>query len=667
MQKKYVLILLIALLGLASCQSGDASLMRTERRAEAQIEQLKTLVTNLDEKGVRDLTLAEKEICYFLFENRQLVYWSDKQLSTRDLRRFSYDRWEETAFDNARCMCRWTPVGSYEILAAIPLEWYEIDRDALEQSFSYQPLLNKDERWWESSRTRVRVFYILSLLLVAGLVLWGIVMLIRRRGFRNLSLSGKFRMVLVTTAVVTFGVVFSLSVRYVRKHYEQRQGKGLQQKALYIQATLRNLYFWDLSLSEQNTRAMNIDLRDLAHVYGTDIHVFDMYGRLVGSSTPQLFEKGILSTHMAPEAFFGENHTLTQMEQIGGTAYLSAYTEFLNGNYVPIGYIAVPSFISQDAMALEVDNFLARLLPSYLFMLFIAVVLGILSARVITAPLAALSDSISRFRLGGQNRHLEYRYDDEVGQLVQRYNRLADELNEAARKIAANEREGAWRTMARQVAHEINNPLTPMKLTVQQLQRKKGTEQFDALFDKACVMLVEQIDNLSRIAGGFSTFAKMPEVKASWVDVADKLSRTISLMANNPAGIPLRYVGPDSGVITWADADQIGQVFTNIIRNAMQALSGIDDGDVIVVLRDREMRYAPDSEGWVEISVSDNGPGIPEDVQSKIFMPNFTTKSNGSGLGLAISKNIVDGSDGKICFETSEKGTIFFVYLKKKQ
>lgn len=667
MRKKYILILILSLIGLTGCRQGDANLARTEKRAEEQLAQLKVLVENLDEKGIRDLTLGEEEICYFLFENRQLVYWSDKQLSTRDLRRFSYDRWEETNFDNARCMCRWTPVGAYEILAAIPIEWNAIDREALEQSFSYQPLLNRDERWWESSRTRVRVFYILSLLLVAGLVLWGAMMLIRRRGFRNLSLSGKFRMVLVATAVVTFGVVFSLSVRYVRKHYEQRQGKGLQQKALYIQATLRNLYFWDLSLSEQNTRAMNIDLRDLAHVYGTDIHVFDMHGRLVGSSTPQLFDKGILSTHIAPEVYFGEQHTMTQMERIGGTEYMSAYTEFLNGNYVPIGYIAVPSFISQDAMALEVDNFLARLLPPYLIMLLISVLLGMFAARAITAPLAELSDSISRFRLGGRNRHLEYRYDDEVGQLVRRYNRLADELNEAASKLAANEREGAWRTMARQVAHEINNPLTPMKLTVQQLQRKKGTEQFDQLFDKACTMLVEQIDNLSRIASGFSTFAKMPEVKASWVDVADKLSRVIGLMANNPAGIPLRYVGPDSGVVTWADADQIGQVFTNIIRNAMQALNGVEDGDVIVVLRDREMKFAPAEGEWVEISVSDNGPGIPEDVQSKIFMPNFTTKSNGSGLGLAISKNIVEGSDGKICFETSEKGTIFFVYLKKKQ
>ena len=281
MQKKTLFWFFLSLL-LTACHP-ESALLRTEKRAEQQLEQLKVMVAQLDEAGLRDLTLNEEEIFYFLFENRQLVY-----------------------FDNARCMCRWTYVGPYEIMAAIPLEWSEIDREALEQSFSYQPLLNRDEPWWQSSRTRVRIFYILSLLLVAGLIFWGVMLLIRRRGFMNLSLSGKFRMVLVATAVVTFAFVFISSVRYVRKHYENRQQIGLQQKAAYIQATLRNLYFWDLSLSDMNTRAMNIDLRDLAHVYGTDIHVFDMQGKLVGSSTPQLFEQGILSTHMAPEAFFGE-------------------------------------------------------------------------------------------------------------------------------------------------------------------------------------------------------------------------------------------------------------------------------------------------------------------------------------------------------------------------
>jgi nitrogen fixation/metabolism regulation signal transduction histidine kinase len=214
--------------------------------------------------------------------------------------------------------------------------------------------------------------------------------------------------------------------------------------------------------------------------------------------------------------------------------------------------------------------------------------------------------------------------------------------------------------MARQIAHEINNPLTPMKLSVQKLQLKRGTEGFDAYFDKTTKMLISEIDNLAHIAQSFSTFAKQPEVVIGEVDVAEKLSHVITLQRENDAQVPVRYVGPDSGVVVMADKEQISQVFVNILRNAIQAMEEQDNADIIVVLNsvfsDRE----------IEISISDNGPGIPPEVQEKIFRPNFTTKSNGNGLGLAISKHIVEGSGGRITFATSPKGTTFYIYLRKK-
>ena len=172
-------------------------------------------------------------------------------------------------------------------------------------------------------------------------------------------------------------------------------------------------------------------------------------------------------------------------------------------------------------------------------------------------------------------------------------------------------------------------------------------------------MLIAEIDNLSRIATSFSTFAKQPEVEPGEVDVAQKLSAVITLTSNNPQGTPIRYFGPDAGVMAYADKEQIGQVFTNIIRNAVQAINAAPDGDIIIILTDDT------SSPEVEISISDNGPGIPEDVQPKIFLPNFTTKSTGTGLGLAISKNIIEGADGRITFETSPKGTTFHIYLQR--
>ena len=237
---------------------------------------------------------------------------------------------------------------------------------------------------------------------------------------------------------------------------------------------------------------------------------------------------------------------------------------------------------------------------------------------------------------------------------------LVDEVEESAEQLAKAEREGAWRTMARQIAHEINNPLTPMKLSVQKLQLKRGTDQFDAYFDKTTRMLISEIDNLAHIAQSFSTFAKQPEVVTTEVDVAEKLSHVITLQRANDQQIPIRYVGADSGVMGLADKEQISQVFVNILRNAIQALEGRKDADIIVVLN------AVYSDKELQISFSDNGAGIPADIQEKIFRPNFTTKSNGNGLGLAISKRIVEGSYGRLEFETSDKGTTFYVYLRKR-
>ena len=202
-----------------------------------------------------------------------------------------------------------------------------------------------------------------------------------------------------------------------------------------------------------------------------------------------------------------------------------------------------------------------------------------------------------------------------------------------------------------------------MKLSVQKLQLKRGTDGFDAYFDKTTKMLIAEIDNLAHIAQSFSTFAKQPEVVTTEVDIADKLSNVITLQRANDEQIPIRYVGADSGVMVYADQEQIAQVFVNIIRNALQAISSQPSTlspDIIVVLN---AMYA---EREVQISISDNGPGIPEEIQHRIFMPNFTTKSNGNGLGLAISKHIVEASGGHISFETSPKGTTFYVYLKKK-
>ena len=692
------------------------TLLRQETIAEDRTAMLaQCLQHNSSFDSVRIIAEDSKHVLFYIFDKRNLVYWSDNWLATDEVVLIGYDSWQYSRFRNAHAVARWTKAGEYNILTVIPIKYaypvggspfrnkfippfmgdadYDISRyhttegaeinsadgsflftllpeqresvaelseTTIDESFTFRQLSSKENTDNRQS-ARVQVFFIISMVLMGALLLLGILVLIRYRGFRNMSLRVRFVYVITACVLASFVYVFALSIRYVRGNYEQRQQETLTSKCKYVQSYLQSLYYWDMSLTKANTAGLNVDLRDLSFSAGADIHVYDNQGILVGSSTPGLFVNGLLSTRISPIPFFSLQDTLVQYEQIGDMHYLCAYAPFYNGSYVQIGYISVPSFVSEVEKAQEVDNLLARLLPPYLFVLLMAFFASYLAARSMTAPLSMLTDKMRHFRIGNPDNHIVYKYHDEVGELVERYNVMVDQMEESAARLAKAEREGAWRTMARQIAHEIKNPLTPMKLTIQQLRRLKDTDRFDAYFDKATPMLIEQIDNLSHIATSFSTFAKQPEISTSEVDVAQKLSNVITLIRNNPAAVPVRYFGPDHGIIVWADAEQISQVFTNILRNALQAMEEQTDADIIVILKN-----APEPD-YVVISFSDNGPGIPEDIRGRVFMPNFTTKNTGMGLGLAISKNIVEGSGGKICFETSEKGTTFFVYLRKKQ
>ena len=472
---------------------------------------------------------------------------------------------------------------------------------------------------------------------------------------RNRHITTRIMGVVLACVTIIFLFTLLISIRYVYKNVAQQQRHELIMRSEYIQSYLRSLYYWDVMLTSNQAAGLAIDLRDLSIDMKQDIHVYALSGELLASSSPELFNGGVLSRSMSIEKpFFRDDHIALCYEQINELPYLIAYLPFHNGAFVTIGYIAVPYYLSEQTMKEEVSALLVRLFPTYLIALLLSLVFSFFATRSITAPISILADKMRHFEIGGKDNHIDYPYHDELGALVERYNLLVDRVVESAERLASAEREGAWRTMARQIAHEINNPLTPMKLSVQKLQLKRGTDGFDDYFDKTTKMLISEIDNLAHIAHSFSTFAKQPEVVTTQVDVAEKLSNVITLQRANDEQVPIRYVGADSGVIAYADQEQISQVFVNIIRNAIQA----SPTDIIVVLN------AAYSDREIQISISDDGCGIPEEIQSRIFMPNFTTKSNGNGLGLAISKHIVEASGGRITFETSPKGTTFYVYLR---
>ena len=615
--------------------------------------------TTLD--TIRMIAEQSDEVLFYVFDARKMVYWSSNRLAADEVFLRSYDTWREQDFANAHVLTRWTKAGMYNVLTVVPVSYTQL-QDYTEiytmaaQTFSFRQLLESSDKPYAASRP----YFVLCHVLFGLVILIGIIGLIYHRGIRNMRLSTRILYIVMVPVMAVFIYIFFMSIRYVHRNFEDHQRHDLQMKSEYVQSYLRSLYYWDVALSAVQSQGLGIDLHDLGYDMNQDIHVYSLSGELIASSSPALFNSGVLSRRMSPQALFADEHAVVCYEQIANQPYLVSYVPFLNGSFVTIGYIAVPFFVSEQTRNAQVDKLLARLLPPYILVVLLALIFAFAASKSMMAPISLLAEKMKGFTIGGKQNHIDYPYHDELGVLVDRYNMMVDRVEESAEQLAKAERESAWRTMARQIAHEINNPLTPMKLSVQKLQLKRGTDQFDAYFEKTTQMLITEIDNLAHIAQSFSTFAKQPEVVTTEVDVAQKLSHVITLQRENDAQIPVRYVGADSGVYGLADNEQISQVFVNIIRNALQALEGQKDGDIIVTLNplysDREM----------QIAISDNGPGIPAEVQEKIFRPNFTTKSNGNGLGLAISKHIVEGSGGRITFATSDKGTTFYIYLRKK-
>ncbi len=504
-------------------------------------------------------------------------------------------------------------------------------------------------------------FYVLLFFLIVSYFARTSYRLVHRNVPMRNTFSSRFLYAFTLLLLLSFGMIFYVSVGFNRQKYMNDHIKKLEQTKTYIQHALQEKYPWLIQLDSLMGNELTFDLQDLSYTYQTDIHVYDNSGKLVASSQMPLFNRELVSKMMAPTPYFSNMENYNQNEHIGKLEYLTAYTDFYNMDYLPIGYIAVPQFLSEDQIRQELLNFLSTIVHIFMIIMLLFVVLSIVIGRQLSVPLVMLEESLREMKVGHSIRKINYKPNDEIGQLVDQYNKTVEELEESIRQLAQSERETAWKTMARQVAHEINNPLTPMKLTLQQLQRRKemNDEQFDEYFDKASVMLIEQIENLSRIAGSFSNFARLPDTKYGVVDVGKVLSSVVTLFESNHESIELKYEEPEGPLTAFSDREQLMQVFNNLLKNAEQAIPSGRRGKI-------EVNICGADEERIVVCVSDNGKGIPEEIREKLFMPNFTTKSTGMGLGLAISRNMVQLMGGEITFETKmDEGTRFRVELPK--
>ncbi|MFN2439944.1 MAG: PAS domain-containing sensor histidine kinase, partial [Chitinophagaceae bacterium] len=413
------------------------------------------------------------------------------------------------------------------------------------------------------------------------------------------------------------------------------------------------------SVSNDNLQKL---INEVADIHDVDVNVYDTSGNLYVSSEAEVYKKGLLSTKMHPEAYYHLNRLrqvqYVQEETLSSLSYLSIYATVRRENDgTVLAYLNIPYFLSQIDINQEISNFLVTIINLNAFIFLIAGVIALFITNKITRSFSVIGDKMKEIRLGKTNEEIVWNRKDEIGELVLQYNKMVHQLEQSAEALAKSEREGAWREMARQVAHEIKNPLTPMKLSIQYLQKAihKNQTNVKELTTNVANTLVEQIDHLSKIAADFARFANIGTIQLETFDLHQVLENLKDLYSAD-LKIKLSWEKTEGKILVLADKTHMNRLFTNLLTNSIDACKNENTCNIEIV------EEKGDKE--IIIQIRDNGEGIPEEMRSKIFVPNFTTKSSGTGLGLAMCKSIVEQSGGTIWFQTEEgKGSSFFVQL----
>ncbi|MCD4694822.1 MAG: hypothetical protein K8S16_01175 [Bacteroidales bacterium] len=394
---------------------------------------------------------------------------------------------------------------------------------------------------------------------------------------RELNLKKRIQFSIITLILTSFIFIGVSSVYYIISLNKEKNNSILSEKAHSVIIELEHKL-----ADEQNlTSDMELYLSDLLYkfslVFFSDINLYNPEGTLLASSRPEIFNKGLLSEKMNPVAFqnlsFNNKSLFIHEEKIADYSFLSAYLPFINADNKLIGYLNLPYFAKQEELTKEVSNFLTAFINIYVILIAISIYIALIISNYITKPLQLLREKISQLKLGKTEEKISWSKKDEIGSLVVEYNRMVDELATSATLLAKSERESAWREMAKQIAHEIKNPLTPMKLSVQYLQKAydEKAPDWDKRLKRFTQTIVEQIDSLSIIASEFSDFAKMPKSKFDKTDINEVIKNVIGLFKNT-SRIHFKFHYTEKHYVH-ADKEQLLRVFNNLIKNSIQAIS----------------------------------------------------------------------------------------------
>lgn len=477
--------------------------------------------------------------------------------------------------------------------------------------------------------------------------------------FKNLSLRVRIFLSMIFLTLIASVLIAAVSIYQFRKEAREYHQDRLERKEAAITEHINYvLQTTTYPLTTENIPLIFKDkIFELADIHSVEINFFDLKGKLLISSKA-IFKFDKDKPKINPSTLKIIQSSLDkryiEFSKVDGQSFRSSYSYLKDTKFKPMGILNLPYEENTEFYDNEVQNFLIRFGQVYTFMFFMAIVLSYFLSSYITKSLKIISDKMQETQLNQLNEKIVIEDGSkEINLLIRSYNKMVDKLEESATILAQSEREQAWREMAKQVAHEIKNPLTPMRLTVQSFQRKFDVNDpnITQKLDDYTKTILQQIDTMTAVAGAFSNFATMPAQQNETLNVVRIVKMALEIFNEDY----IQFSALEDEIIAKLDRTQLIRVITNLVKNAIQAIPEEQENKQVFVTVFRQGNE-------VKIAVKDNGKGISTENQKRVFEPKFTTKSSGMGLGLAIIKNIIENYNGTITFETEPNvGTEFLV------
>lgn len=483
------------------------------------------------------------------------------------------------------------------------------------------------------------------------------------KGFKISMLSLQIRIFLSMILLIIVASVLLASISIIQfkneaKEYHQerldRKEDAIKENINYV---LSNTTY---PLTPSNLPLIFKDkIHELSDIHNLEINIYSLEGKLLKSSKSKFSIDSVappIPKYIIKLVQSSIEKRYVDIKNSNGKKNRSSYSLIKDDKFKPLGILNLPYVEDDGFYQTELQNFLVRLAQVYSFMLLVAFAVAYFLSSYITKSLKTISDKLSETSLNQKNEKIVLEASSkEINLLIKAYNAMVDELEESALKLAQSEREEAWREMAKQVAHEIKNPLTPMRLTVQSFQRKfdPNDPNLKQKINDYSETLIQQIDTMSSVASAFSNFASMPAQQNETLNVVDVVELTMDLFNEEY----VHFKAEEGEIISKIDRTQLIRIITNLVKNAIQAIPEQQENKAVAVTIKKESNN-------VIITVADNGMGIATEDFNRIFEPKFTTKSSGMGLGLSIIKNIIENYNGTITVESRKgKGTTFTVSL----